>query len=298
MKTLRAEFRELRQLFTGAGFWACTTIVFVLCFTTQVYTDMSTNRAYTAVEALTQFDRSFMMKNMNFSSLMVFRQAGSSWMDMFIPIITAFPFIPMFCTERSEGFLRYKIARVGRLRYYGSKLSCALLGGGCAVALGYALFGLAAAALFPPLSAYPADQVQAYINNALIRPGYTFSGLYYAIGSIAVAASKLIAVVLYGAVNALPAFALSSFIRNRYLVLCFPFMMKYMYDRMYQKIMLACIFGGSDTDTLSLFDTGGVFYMLDKSEFALYVLLIQLVCILLAFAVFVFFMNRRRDLGA
>lgn len=97
--------------------------------------------------------------------------------------------------------MRFTISRTGKLRYYLSKFISALISGGLAVMLGIAVYGIACAVLFQPLSEFDvsADQLQYIMQDST---GKTII--------------KMLAVAFaYGAVSTLPAFFLSSFCKIR-----------------------------------------------------------------------------------
>ena len=142
---------------------------------------------------------------------------------MFIPIIVAFPFMGTFCAKRNNGLMRFTITRSGKGRYYLSKFFTAFLSGGFAVMLGMAMFGVIVVFAFPSLGSYdlPADQLEWIIPD----------------GIAAEAVKNLLAAFIYGAFSTLPAFFLSSFCKNPYIITCLPFMLIYVWDTALNKLM-------------------------------------------------------------
>ena len=107
---------------------------------------------------------------------------------MFIPILAAFPFIPVFCDERSGGNGRFVISREGKISYIISKYFAAIISGGFGVLLGYVLFLLIAFFGF-------SKGDEAWVVPAIKQMGGMF---------------------IYGGVMSLPALAIAGFVRNNY----------------------------------------------------------------------------------
>lgn len=87
--------------------------------------------------------------------------------------------------------------------------------------LGVILFGIFSFFAFPKLEYYSSSFTEYCAPN----------------GVFAEILKKLLSSLIYGAVNAIPAFFLSSFSRNRYIILCVPFLMRFMLDTATKKIL-------------------------------------------------------------
>lgn len=218
IKTLKCDFHKT---ILSKGFFAAIFVTFLLCFTESVYVDISTMKAFSAFEALFKFNKSFMESQNSFCSLSVFKSALCGYSAMFLPILASFPFVFMQNAERNSGNLRLAIFRNQRLKYYFSKFVCAVLSGGICVMLGVILFGIFSFFDFPELEYYSPSFAEYCAPN----------------GVLAEILKKLLLSLIYGAVNAIPAFFLSSFCRNRYIILCVPFLMRFMLDTATKKIL-------------------------------------------------------------
>lgn len=163
-----------------------------------------------------------MESNVSFCSLSVFKNALSGYSAMFLPILASFPFVSSQSAERNSGNIRFSIFRAKRLKYYLSKFICCVISGGICVMLGIMLFGIFSFFVFPGLECYPSLDLEFYAPD----------------GIFAEAARKLLSAFIYGCVNTLPAFFLSSFCRNRYIILCIPFLMRFMQDTAIKKIIV------------------------------------------------------------
>lgn len=195
-------------------------VTFGLCLTGVVYTDAE-GRGYSVLESLFGFDREFMEQSDFFCRLSVFKSALSGYAAMFIPILAAFPFVTSYCSEKNSGNLRFSIFRTKRICCYISKFLCAALCGGICVALGTVLFGVFAFALFPDMSHYSPETMEFLFPN----------------GAAAEFLKKTLSAFIYGCTNALTAFFLSSFCNNKYIILCVPFILRFIHETAFNKIL-------------------------------------------------------------
>lgn len=211
---------DLHKTMLSTGFVAAIFVAFLLCFTENIYIDSKTMQAFSVFEVLFKFKRSFMESNTSFYSLSVFGSAFSGYSAMFLPVLASFPFVFSQSAERNSGNIRFSIYRTKRLKYYLSKFICAVLSGGICIMLGVLFFGIFSCCAFPGIEYYPHLNLENYAPD----------GVFAEVGK------KLLSSLIYGAVNAIPAFFLSSFCRNRYIILCVPFLMRFMLDTATKKI--------------------------------------------------------------
>lgn len=213
---------ELEKVLKGNGFCLCIFCAFALCLTAGVYTDSLTDRRYSAIEAVMTFSRSELREDWQFCSREVIRKGAQGWFSFFLPIVAAFPSIPLLCDEYKTKYIRYEIFRSKKKSFYAAKLAAAFLGGAMAVAAGYALFSLAACLMFPkPLELSPMA-LQGYQLMAGDN-GRTFSGTFLFGDALRI----LCCAFLAGGINALPVVILSGISQNKYVVMCIPFFLKY-----------------------------------------------------------------------
>ena len=196
-------------------------MTFLLCFTESVYVDTSDMRSCSVLESLFRFKRSFMESRDSFCSLSVFKRALSGYSAMFLPILASFPFVFSQSAERNSGNIRFSIFRTKRLQFYFSKFISGAVSGGICVMLGVALFGMFSFIAFPGLQHYP------YLDPSFYAPDGVFAEIM----------KKLLSSFIYGCASTLPAFFLSSFCRNRYTILCVPFLTRFMRTTAINKIL-------------------------------------------------------------
>ena len=302
MKTINVIRKDLNKTVFSIGFLSCVIVTTILCMTAVIHIEPSNAREFTVFEVLLKFDREFLLTDVNFSSIVVFTKALSNYFFMFAPIISALPFISIYLTERNSGYIRMTIARTGKFRYYFSKLVTAFIGGGLGIVIGVVIFGLMAAILFPSLSHFSAEDIEygmhMYTNGMSI-----ISNAFLSIGSPAIVVLRLISVFLFGGMSAMTAYALSSFIRNKYLVLCIPFLIVYIHDSIKGKIVISSFHSGDGEigtlgKLLSYSTTSNLLYIFHPFDDVLYTIIFSLAALVTALILFTVFMNRRVDLGA
>lgn len=232
------------KILTGYGFYVCIIFTFILCFCTYIYNDYISGDRYSVVISLMNFDREFMLGDTTFCSFEVMRKGVGSWLSLFIPIISAFAFIPLVCDEYEAKSVRYEIFRSSRFGYDMAKYITACLCGGLAVMLGFALYALSVYLLFPNLNEYEQFQIDWY-EEMLV---YTYPDMAQGRYDLIIL-KKLRDVFLYGVASAAPAILLTSLIRNKYLVLCIPFFIKYAMDQTCVKMQSQAMEDYNNIDT-------------------------------------------------
>lgn len=215
MKLLKALKCDLNKTIINAGFWISTLITCMLCFTANVYKDMSIEKTYSVFEAIFTLDKGVILSDYSFASIIIFQKALTGYITMFIPIIVAFPFMISFCAERNNGLMRFTITRTGKNKYYLSKFFSSIISGGLAVAIGVLIFGMMSFIIFPSLESYnlPTEDLSWILQDT----------------SFMITIKMILSAFLVGAISTLPAFFLSSFCRNPYLITCLPFMFNYIW---------------------------------------------------------------------
>lgn len=202
-KFLNSLISDLKKIIVGYGFIASIIVVFLLCFTSVIYRDILNGKEYTVIEILLS-EKNF--TNMEFSSQSILYTSVSPYITIFLPILSSIPFVTTLCAERSGGNIRFIITRTGKMVYCISKFLSALLSGMLSVMLGFVLYSVAICISFE-CNIKVSELIKMYIGMAF-----------------------------YGAVSVLPALLLSAFIKNKYVVCCFPFIFMHFYYTIIAKI--------------------------------------------------------------
>lgn len=188
---------ELRKTIFSYGFIICIVITCLLCFTSSVYTDSLTGKEYSVFEVIANKSRSLFSL---FTSSQLLHASVSPYLTLFIPVLSSLPFVTGFCAERLGGNMRFVITRSGKYKYCISKYISAVLSGGTAVMIGFILYSAVVCLVFSNENLSAVELIKMYVGMCL-----------------------------YGMVSVLPAFFLSAFIRNKYMICCFPFIFMHFY---------------------------------------------------------------------
>lgn len=280
MKTLKC---DLARAVANWTFIAAVIVTAVLCFSVQVYMDSSNGKAYSVFEAVFSLERGLMAANSDFYPPMIIRNALTGYSAMALPITSSFPFVMSFIGERNSGNMLYTISRTGRGKYYISKFVTAVTSGGLCTMLGILLFGIFVYILFP--FTYSPELTEWAFPNGV------FLGL----------AKKLLSTYIYGAISVLPAFFLCSFCKNPYIVLCFPFMLKFITEAVLGKILTNALAAGN----FNAFEMIAPFYP-DSASQLVYrpvdktfrvIIAVNVIAVAAAYAGFAVIMEKRSDRG-
>ena len=152
MKMINGLAQELKKTIFSYGFFACVLISVVMFMQTNIYTD-PTGKMYSVMESVfipaskmicqqitanakveanhlaNKYAREYSLTasvystNACFERKTMFLSVLNSSTMLFVPIIVSFPFVPVFCSERRSGLMRFTITRMGKMRYYFMKYS-------------------------------------------------------------------------------------------------------------------------------------------------------------------------------
>ena len=293
LNNIKADFK---LIFENYGFYVCVAFTMILCLCGNAYHDMLKNENYSVITILTQFDREMLLSDTRFCSYEIIQNVSGDWFSMFLPIISAFTFVPLICDERESKALRNVIFRTSKISFYASKFISACLAGGLAVFIGYSVFAGFACIAFPGAGQYSKElQSELMMQLEYIYADIPHSSFAFLTGL------KLIEMFIYGAVCAIPAIFLTSIMKNKYLVLCIPFFAKYTLTQVCEKLMSNAWADIEHPDVLlgrmaKIFSPESVSKLFQSSD-KQYILLYYGVLFVLLFAVYLVIQNRRLDCG-
>ena len=218
---------DLNKAIINVGFVGAVFMAMLLCFTAIAYMDPDTSKTYTVFEAMFTLDKKILAEKYELASIYVFQRCLTGYITMFIPIIVAFPFMVTFCAERNSGLMRFAITRTGKTKYCRSKFFACCFSAGLAVMLGVCLYGIIVKLSFPDISSYDIDpeSMKMYFPKGFAEP----------------ILRTLAAAFLYGAISVMPAFFISSFCKNPYLITCVPFLLIYLWQTAVDKVYISFI---------------------------------------------------------
>ena len=274
---------DLLRIISSWTFAAAVTVTAVLCFSTQIYVDYGDGRIYSVIEALFSLDRGLMAANSDFYPPVIIRKALTGYSAMAMPITASFPFVMSFINERNSGNMQYTISRTSRGKYYFSKFVSAVTSGGICTLLGVIFFGICVFILFP--NVYPTELTEWAFPN----------GVFVSL------AKKLLSAFIYGMTSVLPAFFICSFCKNPYIVLCFPFMLKFIAETFLNKIVANAWASGDlgVTDIVTPFYPDAASQLFDRPVDKTFrgIIAVNVIFAAAIFAGFAVIMEKRSDRG-
>ena len=296
MKAIKSIIINLEMMVINYNFYISILFTVILCFSANVYTDVIKNDRYSVFSALRTFDRDFMLTDTSFCSFNVIKSAASGWLTMFIPIISAFAYIPFVCDKYEAKSVRFEIFRTGKKGYNLSRFITACFCGGITVTIGYAIFSVIAVIMFPSISDYDIYQQDIFLEMM----SYSFPELKS--GFALPILKTLGSIFIYGAVSAVPAITLTAVIRNKYLVMCIPFFLKYAIGQTSVKLQSQAVADYEHIDNRMLRWSGvmnpdSLAYLPQIGEQKKSVLIYNGVMVMAAFAIYLIIQSRRTDSG-
>ena len=138
------------------------------------------------------------------------------WLTVFAPMLLTLGYMISLSGERQNGQIRFALMRSGKLRYCISKVCGGALAGGIISLIGYAVFGLLMVIRFPSLNMLPVEEQEFYLMGSTLA---------------AEAVKRLIGAFLYGMMGSLFGIGVAIAFRDKYMLICLPFMINYIISR-------------------------------------------------------------------
>lgn len=230
LKNIRVDGRKIVM---GYGFYISIFLTFILCLSSPIYKHEEKNETYSVIDVLNKFNKETMLEYPEMCADTVLMKGNRGWLSLFIPIISGFAFVPIICDEYNFKVVRNEIFRSTNFRFNTSKFVMACVSGGVAVMIGYALYICLISTLFPSFNLYQ-PELQMTISEEIYGSNPFFSDL----NKISITFLKLGEIFLYGLFSSVFVVFLSSFVKNKYLVLCVPFFIQYGITQFCMKIRI------------------------------------------------------------
>lgn len=287
MKTLRLIKEEVKKMYSNVAFPIVIFATMVIYLSGTIYINPMTKKEYNLFTVITlpDYRSELLARGISFQS--IFLSGTDSYIWMFAPILASIPFVALLCGAKKNNNIRFEIMRVGKKGYIFGKMISAMLAGGTAFMLGYLGFGLVIYVMLPQANAYALDNI-TYIYTVIPK----LKVLYDAGGLGLVLVLRIVAVFIYGMTTVVLPFAASSLIKNKYLVICIPFMLNYFLDVFLRKqtgIIPKVAEIIAPTQPVELFR-----YNFEKAH---WIALYWLVCVVLTMILHYVVLNRRCDCG-
>lgn len=291
--------QDMKKILGSSTFWLAVVATALICFTGSMARDTYGLYNYNIVDILTDFSVNDIKENLVDANVkVIFLKETGSYLWMFAPVLAGMPLIPLLCAERKNKAMRYELVRVGKKRFALGKLLSSMISGGMVFMFGYALFGILLAIIFPVMGT---DKNVIRCIDIMLYNHPDFIKVYDAIGYISMIGLKLAGFFVYGALSAVFAYIMSSFVTNKYIVLCVPYILNYMLSSFIDKQSMSMSFWELPKWFTSNFvnlkvNTSTQMFQVSWSEigsyFALHIMLV--ICSLIIYNII---MSRRCDCG-
>lgn len=179
--------------------------------------------------------------DISFSVPVIWKQGLGSWLVLFAPLLVSFGYIVTLSSERQNGQMKFELIRSGNLCYSISKIVSGILFCGMVFAGGYALFGLCLRLFFPAMSSFPAEEQWYYLE-------------FYPGNSLALfVVQRLLGAFFFGVFAGVFGIGVAVFFEDRYMLICLPFLLNYIYQQVLQKAAGEKYAAGADAVWLEAF---------------------------------------------
>ena len=226
MKGVKPFFYNLKMIFcmifSSSGLWLAAATAFLL-FLISPATVTQTGATVSIIQVLVVCVSQKDIANIGFvmpSAVNIIANAGSQYIATFLPVLAAFPSVPLLLEMQKSGFGRFAIMRQSKNSYLCSCIIAGWISGGMVMLIGYVGMALPVYLLLPAGDIPP----EVFVSNSPLE------GLVGILGTGTVIIGQAINQFFYGAFFALPALFLVRRLHNRYLVLCIPVLLRFLYD--------------------------------------------------------------------
>ena len=181
----------LKRIFTNKAYWLAVLITILLLMCSNIYKDTLTGKEYIFLSLFYDMVPRQAMEFGNVSLEKILFGPDTGYLWMFCPIIVGMPCVLLNKTDRLVLF------RSSKMGYVVSKSAAVLITGGLVLVIAYFVFGLI----------------------GMVVMHHNIWNIYFV--------KKLLSVFCQGIFCALPSVVLSEIVRNKYLILCIPYVINY-----------------------------------------------------------------------
>lgn len=206
--TTKKSFTEISIFLASKWFFISIFVVTILCYMTPVYYGDGVSEMSTLELLRLKANPSFAIEPMQYQISVILPRAVQGYLAMFVPVLSALPFIVFQQAEKSGRYQRFYMFRSTSSRqYYGKKWLFGMMTGGLVLLFGVILFELSFIAM-------------DYYISGTITVGKSVEQLFYM--------QYYAGIFVYGAVSAIPAMLISFLCCNLYFIVCIPFIAVFM----------------------------------------------------------------------
>ena len=274
---------EVKKYLSNYVFYVAIVAVALLLLSGTIFINPETGKQYNTFSMFNKSNLDMLLNIGRVNFYDVFLSESASYLWMFAPVLAGLPLSVLICGERKNSLTRFEVFRVGKKKYTLHKLFAGMVSGGLIFVIGYIIFLIVLYLLI-----YETKDVDMYgfgMNDYMVNNSQICKFAFSKIGIAGLILLKLVSVFLYGMFSTVITFAISSFMKNKYMVLCVPMIINYFW------IMIA----GKQTNAVRLLKPQvleNIFSVEDKYIFILFAGLVVVSAI-----IYMAFLERRCDCG-
>ena len=232
--TVHSIISEIKKsLYLPVFILSCLGVALVCCFS-EGFTSGSM-RTYTIMELLLFLPKDAMLTDISLNRYEIWMRGIGTRTQLFLPFLLSVGYLYTISNERQSGFSRVNLVRENNLKYSISKLAAAVLGGGIIMTVGYVFFGMLVYIRFPSICEYSADSMKLYME---MNPDFQETAFFF---------WRCARIFLYGVCSNIFAYLVSVFFRDKYILLCLPLMLKYIWGQAVMKAGMDAMNKGNET---------------------------------------------------
>lgn len=207
--------------------------VVLVCLLSEGYTSLG-GKNYTIMELLLFLSKDAMLTDISLNRYEIWMKGIGTWTQLLLPFLLSIGYLYVISNEKLTGMHRLILVRENNLRYSISKTISAMLSGGIIMFVGYVVFGAIIFIKFPSIQEYPADYFNMYMES------------FYGSQEFLWGLNRCIDIFLYGMCINVFAYFVSIIFVDKYILLCLPIMIKYIWGQTVLKIEMNAINTGQD----------------------------------------------------
>ena len=213
---------EISKIFYFPLFLVSCIGIVIVCLLSDCY--FSGGRGYTVIELMLGSLSLDMLNDVNLNCFAIWKAGFGIWSYLLLPLLLGISYLFVLSAERQSGAVRQILIREDNFSYCLSKLISASVYGGVTLAVGYGLYGLIVWRFFPSLSLYQEELRTMYMEY------------YMPDGVIWFVVRRVAGTFLYGMFLSFYTVGVSIFAVDRYILMCLPMMLGYIYSQAVTKI--------------------------------------------------------------
>lgn len=201
---------------------SCIGVVCVCCFSEGYIS--ANGKSYTIMELLLFLRSDVMLTDISLNRYNIWICGIGTWTQLLLPFLLSVGYLYNVSGEKQSGFNRMLLVRETNIKYCVSKLMAVILSGGIILLAGYLLFGILVYMRFPSIYDYSVDKLKLYMemNPGFHEPAFCFI--------------RCLRIFLYGMFINVFAYLVSIFFRDKYILICLPIMLKYIWGQGVMKL--------------------------------------------------------------